>query len=167
MPPDRGVAIDDAAATFIEEGPRTFTDGTEISLNLVFDGRFPTDGVYGDSYGSSYGAGDYIPNYEAVHEYFRVLTDGLFHFGITDEGEPWYREDVPDWHGVDSYLVAVEFGSDIGLFRDSWALVIGGVDGSHSLPAVRQLSVDLFLLADLDDYDDKAAVRDAFEEPAF
>ncbi|QLH82456.1 hypothetical protein [Halosimplex pelagicum] len=84
--------------------------------------------------------------------------------GRDDDGVPWYRERLPAAAPVDSQVVRLAPSVDVAAksFRGVWAVVVGGQAANQTFSP--RLQLDLFVLADEDDYADRSAVEDALGE---
>lgn len=166
---DITVTYDGIVVDWIEDDPLTFRRGETQTLTLWLRGI--DSGAYGESYSDTdYGGsvGSYEFRFDTLADYLEYDTENTLYYGTTDEGEPWFREDVPDFHPVDTYLVEVSHGADIETERNAWVLITGGENVTpSSVGGVRSVELDLFVLAERDEYEERAAVREAFEEPAF
>lgn len=117
------------------------THGETATFTLRFDESLP----------------DHLEKYEQV----RSLLDqtNKVSYGTFLDKTPWIRE----YHSTgDGQIVKLEPGSESESSQGVWGLVVGG-DDNTSLPQKEAVvSLEVFILADVEDYADRSAVRDAF-----
>ncbi|WP_323192423.1 hypothetical protein [Halostella sp. PRR32] len=138
---DVGGIVGDALA---DPSAPTLQRGQEISLTLEFaEGNLPTE-------------------YNAVRDYLaypQAVTTGT-----TDQGVPWFREQLPSIAPVNSQLVQVSPSARSGAgFEDFWALIVGGSEASTAYPNRRAVDVSLFVLGTTAEYATETDVRNALE----
>lgn len=103
------------------------------------------------------GRGDHAARYERLMAYQDYA--GAYAAGADPNRIPWFREQ----HSHESLLVALRPADDDPTGRGQWAL-IGAIDDSTEVPQKRCIvDVDLFYLAELDEYNSADAVRNALE----
>ena len=125
-------------------------------------------GVYGESlYGEGiYGGTTFAGRYRALREYLEFATPK--HVRTGSEGNVWYRERVPEAAPIDSFVVDIDPGEDVIDFDGIWGVVVGGSDPSRPVSkdaGLRRLSLDVYVLAELNEYEDREDVEDAFGSP--
>lgn len=141
--------IDDIVADGLLMETPTVQAGRTVTLDLWFDSAqdIATESVSG--------------RYNRLLEYFAYQNEDNILYG-TSNGVPYYRETLNSHWDVDSLVVPVEPGEDVIDARGFWALVTGGDDTSKPVPdcrQVREVSVDVFVLATLDEYDSRDALE--------
>lgn len=189
-----------------EPEPRSVTRGSTVTLPLLVDveadtpelyitsgetalvSDAETDGLYGISYGASYGAPPEVARHSALEvedtggleleptagfelepansayidllDYFVYAPSNAVRYGVTDRGQPWFRERIPP-DGPDTLVVAVETPRET-LQRPFWGLIVGPDDPDETPGPfdIRRIDIELFVLAPLAAYDDADAVRD-------
>lgn len=154
------------------ETPPTLTRGTEVTLPLLFqdtgEGEIETSFTaaqqYSLQYSFNYADQETIDatrsHYLQILDYLDYQGETVVRYGTTDRGKPWFRERVPTDASVDSLVVSVDAPDDVQEDRSMWAIVLSGVDQSSVLSTSRRVDLTLFVLAELDEYADRAAVVD-------
>jgi hypothetical protein len=154
------------------ETPPTLTRASEVTLPLLFQdtGRpdtqtsFTAAQQYSVQYSFSYADQETVEanrsHYLQILDYLEYEGDAVVRYGTTDRGEPWFRERLPTDAPVDSLVVPVDAPDDVQEDRSMWAIVLSGVDQSSVLSTSRRVDLTLFVLAELDEYADRAAVVD-------
>lgn len=135
--------IDGNEATFLREPEApTFQRGATVTLPIETAGE---------------------SEYDSLLEFLEYDASVVVRRGLADNGTPWFRERIPDAAPVETYLVDVDPPAD-ALTDGFWGLIVGGVDQTPGAEfGERWLSLDIFVLAKLGEYADKAAVRDDLE----
>ncbi|GGL55191.1 hypothetical protein [Halocalculus aciditolerans] len=105
---------------------------------------------------------DYRVRYQDLREYIEWTAGDPVRTWVSDGGDPSYRERVPAGASFDTFVVAVDPGADVEA-EGFWGVVTGGSDDSRPPASERTLSLDVFVLAPLDEYADDEAVETAFK----
>ena len=161
--------------------------GGSVTLNLLFfeGGRYDgnrgmtygdtdadtgadaTGGTYGQvspsAAGRTYGTDGTLSGvgrYEQAREYLDYA--GTVRTGTSLDGTPYYRESATA--SVASHVLAFEPLADVAGVGGYWGVVTGGSDPSADPPAMYELEVETFVLAERDEYESRAAVAAAYEE---
>lgn len=146
--PDVTWTVDGIVTDGLASSTPDLTRGQEISLPLVFHAaRSVADSPFDE-------------RYRDLRAYLEFANGAPLQFGVTNEGVPWFRERLPARASVDTLVVPIEPGADVIDASGVWGLVVGGADSSEPVADLRQLDVDVFVLAERDEYVDKQAVRD-------
>lgn len=124
----------------------TVTRGTEVTLSLIFE---PAER-----------ATPYTDRYHTLLEYLDFANEAPVETGVTQTGRTWYKEETTD-APVPSFVVGVEPSADVIDVTGFWGIVTGGQDRSVPIAELRRLDVTLFVLAELDEFADRAAVETA------
>lgn len=147
---DRTIEIDGIVCDGFEGTTPTVTRGSTVSMTVGLHDR-------------SIAARPYYERYEDLRAYLAIDGGSAVRHGQTDTGEPWFRERLPGSASVDTLLVDVTPGEDVVDVEGFWAIILGGEDQSVPVTSLRRLDLELFVVAPLDAYADKAAVRNAHE----
>jgi hypothetical protein len=164
-----GDVISDA---LLDEVPE-YRRGESRSFTFAFDPGTYSIGSGGFRYGNALWGGEVydggtgdgaFDRYRAAREYLDWA--GANATGTTITSVPWYREQLPSRADIDSTLVALVPSVDL---RDEhrvpglWGVITGGSDGT--LPSLTgfEVTLEVFVLAELREYDDRAAVKTEFE----
>lgn len=124
----------------------TVTRGTEITLSVIFE---PAER-----------ATFYTDRYHALLDYLDYANEAPVETGVTQTGRTWYKENTTD-APVTSFVVGVDPSPDIIDATGFWGIVTGGQDRSVPIAELRRLDLTLFVLAELDEFADRAAVETA------
>jgi len=84
--------------------------------------------------------------------------------GTDAEQVPWYRELVPSRAPVSSHLVGLEPSDEIDGAAGLWAIVVGGDEPNRRIGDRAVVQLDVFVLAEYDDFADRSSVSNAFEK---
>jgi hypothetical protein len=150
-----------------------------MGFRWLFDGipcRDQIEGYPARSYGSEFSFEFYFRhrpgqeaegNHQLRHERAKerlTYAGGGYHDTFEPlSARPLYRDQSPD----KSLLVSIALASDEtvhdadGHVPTMWGVVVGGDDTTPTDGEPRRLAVDVYYLADVDEFADKAAVRDA------
>ena len=151
--------IGDNVASELADDTPVLTRGTEISLRFLFrGGKIHDDGTMHDD-GTFHG--DLVAHYKRLRDRLK-FTDASIRRGTSYNGVPWVRERLPERAPVDSQVVLVEPQSGVVDVDSFWAAVVGG--GTDHRPSgendARWLTLELFVLADGSEYQDRQALLD-------
>jgi hypothetical protein len=82
-------------------------------------------------------------------------------YGLTEANVPWYREQLPARADVDSLVVQLEPSTELSSYDvpGFWGLVTGGDDSRETTLSQERLVLELFVLADSDQYTDHTAIE--------
>jgi hypothetical protein len=163
----------------------TLTRGGTVQFEFVFEKRVTATrsheltasgtsyGTAGASYGNAYGGvtsrslnttttttNDYDPAYYNLREYLEFVNGDPVDVGTTDRGVPWVRERLPNRASVDSLIVPIESTDAAEDVDGVWGAIVGGEDQSETPTPMRRLSLDVFVLADVTEYDTRSALFD-------
>jgi hypothetical protein len=122
-----------------------------------------TEGAtWGGANGAVFGAADetnaHIERYRQLREYLDWA--GAVAFGRSLDRVPWYREQLPARANVSSEVVALEPSPDLeDRVPGLWALIVGGRDETTLPGADHRITLDVIVLAELDEYADHTAVE--------
>lgn len=138
--------IDGTVVDRIEGPTPTVTRGSTQTLSVIFDDRSTETTAFDE-------------RYRTLREYIDYANGPTVRTFLTDEGIPKYRERIPSTAPVTTFLVDVEPGADVIDARGFWAVLVGGQDVTVPVEGLRRLELELYVLAELADYADKAAVK--------
>lgn len=85
--------------------------------------------------------------------------------GTDIDSVPYYREQLPTRATIDSALVGLVPSADLRAtpdVRGVWGVVVGGEDGSREALSSFELTLEVFILAEYDDYNGREAVETEF-----
>jgi hypothetical protein len=151
--PDVTWTVDGIITDGLASSTPDLTRGQEVTFPFVFHAtRTVADAAFDE-------------RYRDLRAYLEFANGAPLQYGVTNEGVPWFREHIPERAAVDSLVVPIEPGGDVIDAPGVWGLVVGGADGSEPVANLRQLDVDVFVLAERDEYVDKQAVRDDLGSP--
>jgi len=141
----------------------TLTPGTSQTLQLYFT---DTEDSASDSFDYAFDIGTFSGGDDAYRQLLSFAysaREGTIQTGTDDDGTPWFRERLPADRpaNVDSHLKRVRPGDT--RVPEMYVVITGVSDESVSNRPFRRLDVDVFVVARLSDYADRAAVRDAHE----
>ncbi|MXV62082.1 hypothetical protein GS429_08410 [Natronorubrum sp. JWXQ-INN-674] len=153
-------AIGENVASGLTDETPLLTRGDKITLRFFFNGRGTehTDGV---EHNDGLIHGDAIGSFRAVRDRLTFASASI-NTGTTDRGVPWVRERLPDHAPVESQIILVKPADEESDADPFWAAVIGGDDFSRpaSKRNARELELELFVIADGDEYDDREELLD-------
>lgn len=156
-----GWIIGEHGCRFVASETPVLERGSTISVDALFVPRDGTTFADGTLFADGTVFGDYLGAYRALRR--RLTYTGGVRTGVTDRGVPWIRERLPERAPVDTQIVLVQpmddFSDDIESF---WAALVGGSDSTLPVDdeTARSLTLELFVLAGGDDYDDADELRD-------
>lgn len=101
-------------------------------------------------------------DFETLRKYVLAANQKTVLTSRRSTGFPYYREDLGAY-AVSSLVVGLEPSTSNG--ADVWAVLIGGTDQSNGPRSVYDWELEALVLADKDDYADRTAVANEFEEP--
>jgi hypothetical protein len=143
---DRGMTYGDTDAASGAEG----TGGTYGQVAPSAAGRtYGTDGTLSG-----------VGRYEQAREYLDYA--GTVRTGTSLDGTPYYRESAGT--SVASHVLAFEPLADVTGVNGFWGVVTGGNDPSANPPAMYELEVKTFVLAERDEFESRSAVAAAYNE---
>ena len=165
--------IDDIPVSFVGDStPPTLTRGSEITLPCVLvadadaETVAPRDSRYSFQYSVNYEGPEakepFREHYNRLLDFIRYSGDEVVRRGTTDRGVPWFRERLPDAAPVETLVVAIDVPEDYPERRSHWGIIIGGQDNSVGSADYRRVDLDVFVLADRDEFDDRSDVVAAF-----
>lgn len=105
------------------------------------------------------GLPDHLGRYNQVRDRIMYANRDSVHTDTAFDSTPWYTER----HRNETLLVRCEPGRDLDEVRPVWGIIRGGDDDTHFPGSGAALRVDVFVLADLDEYDTRREVRNRFE----
>lgn len=146
-PRDYSLLVGRTRADFTEPPVSTFTPGDTVTVPLNFRP------------GESGGLPNVADRYNQIRDRVESTGGGSVTTGTSEDGTPYFREN----HGDETLLVRVEPGRDMRDTRGVWAVVVGGEDLSSTPGTWRRYAVDVYVLAQLNEYDTAAAVREVHE----
>lgn len=122
------------------------------------------DSGYGIDYGSEYG--NHL--YRSAEERYQTLKDYLNYAGYsvaerTQRGVYFNEQSGFDRAPIDTLLISIQPHSDIEEIRGIWGVIMGGSDSTEVFGAQARIDLEVFVLAECDDYATEQDVRDAFE----
>lgn len=91
-------------------------------------------------------------DYDDLREYLEWASERSIRLGTTDTGVPWVRERLPSRASVDSLIVPVETGADVEDIDGLWGAIVSGEDQSEPPSDIRRVTIDVSILADIDEY---------------
>jgi len=169
---DHDIAIDSLLGDF---ATRTRGEEVALTLRLSYRGADETGGQYsaadgfqwsgpsGAQYGISSG-----PTASLAERYRRLVAyhdfAGAADTFVDNQQVPAYQESVPARAPISSLLVGIAPDGDIAA-PGFWAVVTGGGDQTRRLGEAATVELDLFVLAEYAEYQDRAAAQSAFETP--
>ncbi|AUX08909.1 hypothetical protein AArcSl_1278 [Halalkaliarchaeum desulfuricum] len=121
----------------------SFSTGSSVSLQFVADSD-------GDAF-------------DTLREYVRYSNDSTTNTGTDIRGKPWYHESPHPSADFSSALVRLEPGGSVGDVRDWWAIITEASITTNSVGTARRITLELFVLAEGDEYDDCEFVENEFE----
>lgn len=105
------------------------------------------------------GVGAHVERYEQLRDRIMYASDTVT-TGRTYDGSPWFRER----HNKESLVVKVEPGPDIeAAARGIWGIIEGGNDRTNLAQVSAEISVEIFVLAELDQYATREEVKNNLE----
>jgi len=148
----------------VDQSLPTLTPGTTQDLQLYFtDEGADTNSSFDYTFDitGDFSGGD--DAYRQLLSFGYSARDGAIQTGTDDDGTPWYRERLPEDRAdhIDSHLKRVRPGDT--RVPEMYVVITGVTDESVSNRPFRRLDVEVFVVARLSDYADRAAVRDAHE----
>lgn len=150
------------------------TRGATVSLTFGFGHDLPLDEptgatwggesgfTWGGEAGSTWAGGGVngsVNRYEAVRQLLDWANTAAT--GQDANGVPYYRTRVPGDASVDSLAVKLEPGEGIQSGIGLWGIVTGGDDPTTLAAANARLSLDVFVLAEADEFRDHAELEAA------
>lgn len=108
----------------------------------------------------------YTARYRDARAYIDYANESTVRRGTTSRGVPWYREYLPSRADVGSLAVPIEPAADTEI-SGIWGLVVGGEDQSQPSTARRVLDIEVFVLAERDEYADRDALAADLGEDVF
>lgn len=100
-------------------------------------------------------------------ERYRTLKDYLNYAGYAvaerTEAGVYFREDGYSRSPINTLLVSIQPHADIEEARGVWGIITGGSDSTEVFGAQARIDMDVFVLAEYDDYATETDVRNAFE----
>jgi hypothetical protein len=166
-----GWTIDGIPVEYVaRQTPPTLTRGDEVTLPLLFVDEIAADAGDVNQYSLPYSFNYQFPSeslgfaerYRDVLDYLDYRGEDVVRYGLSDRGEPWYRERLPPTAPVDSLVVPIDAPADIQEDRSLWAILVDGEDVSNPLGSSRRIDLTLFVLAERSEYADRSAVEAAF-----
>lgn len=116
-----------------------------IGETSTFDAVIKADG----------GLSNHRYRYEQLRDRLAYASDTVT-TGRTYDGTPWFRER----HDRESLVVKIEPGRDTPATRGVWGIIERGADRTTLPDVAAQLSIDVFVLAEADEYPSREAVID-------
>lgn len=165
-----GVIVADYA---VDDSIPEYARGESMTMTFKFnDGTF----AYSEGVGAKWGRAEWgrfqyasadvsrsaVSRYRALRD-FGDFADAAA-YGMDRDHIPWYREQLPSSAPYDSQVVALEPGRDLSVLPGLWALIIGVTDQSSPTLAYHKIELELWVLAERDEYADHAAVEAALAE---
>lgn len=160
--------LENESDTIIVEGelsnyPNT-TFGEESSFEFYIRESEIDSRGYGLDYGSSYGGLEH----RTASERYQTLKQYLKYAGYsvaerTQRGVYFNEQSGFDRAPIDTLLISVQPHEDIEEIRGIWGVIMGGSDSTEVFGAQARIDLEVFVLAEYDDYDSEQDVRDAFE----
>ncbi|KDE60613.1 hypothetical protein EL22_00015 [Halostagnicola sp. A56] len=154
----------------VDQPVPTLTRGSEITLQLLFDNNLTDSalafgrGAYGQFPYDQGGLGGVENSYLALRKYGWFAPNSQT-TGTTDAGVPWFSERIPSDAYFDTLVISVE-SIDVPAHTGFWALVTDVTDQSRvagSESTARRLDFNLFVLAELREFDTADDVKAEFE----
>ena len=147
---DYTLTVNDIVCNGFETPQPTFRTGAIASITVVLW----QDGGITDPVSTRYGE---------LLDYLETVRDSTVR--TWDESlTPQYRERIPENAPGDSFLLEIEPGSDMIQFEGMWGVLVGGTDESivsDDTDGFRQLTLDVFKLADLTEHADRETAEAA------
>lgn len=144
LPLDRSIAVGRSRADAFDTPMPTYRVGETVSLTLRF---------IGDARGFDH----HVERYEQLRDRVFYAVNGVT-TGLMQDGTPWFLER----HGRESVVVKVQPGRDTDV-PGVWGIIEDFDDSTHQADRLCTLTLDIFVLADLDEYPDRRSVKDALE----
>lgn len=101
--------------------------------------------------------------FQTLREYARYSNESTTNTGTDIRGKPWYHESIHPAADFTSALVRVEPGVDVGDLRDWWCLITDASIQTNVVGSDPRITLELYVLAEGDDYNDREFVEDEFE----
>lgn len=106
---------------------------------------------------------DGLPNhrkrYNQVRDRIMYANDDSVYTDTNFDSTPWFTER----HRNETLLVRCEPGRDLDEVRGVWGIIRNGSDDTHFPGSGATLSVDVYVLAEFDNYETRFEVRNTFE----
>jgi hypothetical protein len=139
------------------------TIDSDALLDEVPEYRRGESRTYTFSFEPSVAPGD-ADDYRAARQFLDWA--GANATGTAVNSVPWYREQLPPRADIDSTLVALVPSADLqdgNRVRGVWGVITGGEDGTLPSLTGYEVTFEVFVLAEYDEYADRAAVKSEFE----
>lgn len=155
--------IENSSDTIVVNGELSNYANTTFGETSSFEFYIYEDSSdYGDIYGSVYGYG------LSAKKRYQILKDYLNYAGYSvadrTEGSVYFNEQADFSRApIDTLLVSIRPGNGVEEGRGIWGVITGGSDSTEVFGAQARIDLDVFVLAEFDDYDTEQAVRDEFE----
>lgn len=161
-----GSAYSSEGAYYGEEGLRTSPDTTFLLGRSRADGLIPPlpDFTIGEITQFEVlflpdGLPDHRGRYNQVRDRIMYANSDSVHTDTHFDSSPWFTER----HQNETLLVRCDPGRDLDEVRPVWGLIRGGSDATHFPGSGATLSVDVYVLAELSDFETRREVRNRFE----
>jgi len=141
-------------------------DNTERSTGATYSGV--TGGTYSGVTGATYSTANTKDTYDTPEQIYQQVKEYEQYAGYaTSEQtlEGTYFSENPDFSraNIDGIVTSIRPGDDVDQARGVWGIIESITDDTQIFGAIARISIDVFVLSRIDEYNDEAAVRTAFE----
>lgn len=105
------------------------------------------------------GLPNHLGRYNQVRDRVMYANDGSVVTDTVYDSSPWYSEN----HNNETLVVKCNPGRDLAEVRGVWGIIRGGSDDTHFPGSGTTLSVTVYVLAELGEYDTRRDVTERFE----
>ena len=140
------------------------TRGRTVDFEFYFGNSQPSSTGFNSGGYDENGYGgviSHVTRYEQVRD---LLTwpSAVKETRIDQQSIPWYYEDLPDSSDLATQVVSIQpTDESLGALRGVWGVVTGGEDLTRLVGSNADLRLSVFVLAEIDEYADHAAVEAA------